>query len=38
MPAGAHTVNFGYEPPYILWSVVGLLLGCGWLLVGRRLI
>ena len=38
VPAGAHTVSFGYAPPYIVWGLVGLLLGCGWLVLGRKIL
>jgi hypothetical protein len=37
VPAGSHEVRFSYAPPYIVWGLVGLLLGCGWLVVGPRL-
>jgi hypothetical protein len=38
VPAGAHTIGFGYEPPYILWGVIALVLGCGWVVLGRRVV
>ena len=38
VPAGAHTIGFGYKPPYILWGVIALVLGCGWVVLGRRVV
>ncbi len=34
VPAGYHTVSFGYSPPEIGWALVGLLAGAGWLVFG----
>jgi hypothetical protein len=36
-PAGSHEVRFSYAPPYIVWGLVGLALGCAWLVLGPRL-
>jgi Bacterial membrane protein YfhO len=38
VPAGVHEVSFGYAPPYIVWGVIALVLGCGWLVLGRKLV
>jgi Bacterial membrane protein YfhO len=34
VPAGPHEVRFSYAPPYIVWGLTGLVLGCGWLVLG----
>lgn len=31
VPAGTHAVTFDYSPPYMIWGLVGLLLGVAWL-------
>ena len=31
VPAGTHSVTFGYAPPGMNWALVGLLAGCGLL-------
>ncbi len=36
--AGAHSVSFSYAPPYIVWGLVGLVLGAGWVVLGRRIV
>jgi hypothetical protein len=38
VPAGTHTVSFSYLPPYIVWGLVGLVLGCGVVALGRRVV
>jgi hypothetical protein len=34
VPGGSHEVSFGYAPPYIVWGLVGLVLGIAWVLLG----
>jgi hypothetical protein len=34
VPAGRHTVTFGYAPPGIGWALAGLLVGAAWLILG----
>ena len=36
VPAGSHEVRFSYRPPYMLWGLVALVLGCAWLVLGPR--
>jgi membrane protein YfhO len=38
VPAGTHVVSFSYLPPYIVWGLVGLVLGCGLVVLGHRIV